>query len=126
MRVRIRRMRAITAAKYVGGLLDAGAPYSSPFRMAANSRVVPMIALEGMEPALSELPPRRYRSISATLWPWRAADSAAANPAGPPPRTTKSYTLRGTGFLHEAGRTRRRRSSGSACSDLRAVTFIGI
>jgi hypothetical protein len=49
-----------------------------------------MIAFEGMEPKLSELPPSQWRSISATVEPTALAARAAATPAGPAPTITRS------------------------------------
>ena len=66
------------------------APNSSASCIEPQTRAVRMIALEGTDPTFSEFPPRRLRSMSATENPSRAADSAAASPAGPAPTIARS------------------------------------
>src|SRR5260221_6698931 len=58
-------------------------------------------ALEGMQPAFRQVPPKallpsrlRQASTQATLRPFCAARIAAGYPAGPPPITTTSYSTR--------------------------------
>ena len=52
------------------------------------------IALEGMQPVLTQVPPTVADSTSATLAPSSVARIAAAKPAAPEPRTTRSYPSR--------------------------------
>ncbi|WP_352608218.1 hypothetical protein [Mesorhizobium sp. M0047] len=62
-----------------------------------------MIAFDGMQPTLMQVPPISPRSISATFAPRFAASLAAVKPAGPAPMTRRLYGPLGSGFFHSGG-----------------------
>src|SRR5262245_26912389 len=62
-----------------------------------------MIAFEGTQPVLRQVPPVRARSTSATRTPRPLAAFTAASPAGPAPSTTRSYRSAGFGLRQSRG-----------------------
>ena len=45
----------------------------------------------GTQPTLTQVPPRRARSMQRTFLPWEAERLAQAMPPEPPPITIRSY-----------------------------------
>ncbi len=89
---RIRRIRAITAAKSIS--MDSGAwiPKGVAPRISATTRAERITHLEGTQPTFRQSPPMRFFSINATFKPSPnpAAPAAITSPAVPAPITTKS------------------------------------
>ncbi|MNL68438.1 hypothetical protein D3C87_1931570 [compost metagenome] len=60
-------------------------PYSAPRRATWAARALATRVFVGMQPALTQVPPRNLRSISATFMPFSAMRAARNGPAWPAP-----------------------------------------
>src|SRR5512145_375343 len=65
-------------------------PYAAEFFISSYRSAHLRIALEGMHPQLTQTPPGRSRSTTATRMPSCAPRIAATYPPGPAPITTRS------------------------------------
>src|ERR1700678_22624 len=73
---------------------ERSTPKRSRDRQPVRARAVSLSVLLGIVPVLMPAPPRFcFFSTKATRLPNRVATQAAVAPAGPPPITTKSYSL---------------------------------
>src|SRR5512145_339058 len=77
-------------------------PYAAAFFISSYRSAHLRIALEGMHPQLTQTPPGRSRSTTATRIPSCAPRIAATYPPGPAPITTRSNCL-----IAPSGRARR-------------------
>src|SRR6516164_8444189 len=82
-------------------------PYAAPLRAAHAARALAISVLVGMQPLLTQVPPKCLRSTIATLRPAPARRTASAGPAWPVPMTIASddsgIGVSGDGCRHDQG-----------------------
>ena len=86
-------MRALTAFMSTVIAPPADTPNSGPRRIALAAAALATSVFVGMQPVLTQVPPKDARSRMATFIPDAESRAARAGPAWPVPMTIASYVL---------------------------------
>lgn len=84
------RMRSMTRSKSMETSPPMSTPKSAARRASAATRALATSVFVGVHPVLTQVPPRRSRSMRAVRWPACASRTASAGPAWPAPTTSAS------------------------------------